>query len=143
MRNKLIFGFLAIFSGLLLFSFTDERAAFVAPVTYAPTAITGTITNTEIDTITLATLVNPYRLTVQKKVNQTSGTSNVMFIRDASNAKTGTTNWVTLDTLSGTSTTGSIHDLGAAVYMRYRFRLKGTGTQVSTYTLTPVAKVGF
>lgn len=141
MRNKLLFGLLALFAVAALFSFTSERS--FAPVTYSPAAYTGTITNTEIDTITLATMVNPYHLVCYKKVAQTSGTSNVMFILDAAVAKTGTANWVAIDTLSGTSTTAGIYDLGSAVYQRYRFRLKGTGTQVSTYTLEVAAKAAF
>lgn len=143
MRNKILFGLLAIVAALSLYSFTDEKNTFAATVPYIPAALTGTITNTEIDTLTLATMVNPYRLTVYKKNTNTSGTTNVMTILDASTARSGTTNWVTIDTLDGTSTTASIHDLGAAVFLRYRFRLKGTGTQVSTYRLEVAAKVGF
>ena len=63
-----------------------------------------------------------------------------MFIRDVSDAMTGTTNWVTVDTLTGTSTTAMVKDYGEFPYLRTRFRVKGTGTQVSTYSLWAVAK---
>lgn len=134
MRNKLLFGLLAFVAVFVLFAFADgasenKEQYLLAPATYAPTVFDDTLTSGQSDTTTLTNFVSLYNIASQVTMTQQSGTTNVATYVDASLYTSGTTNWVRIDTLSGTGAGNRIFDHGTTVYVRYRFIDKATGTQ--------------
>jgi len=103
--------------------------------------LTDTITNAEIDTITLpVNFISLYTgLFTAQRINL-SGTTNVSMFLDESNFTSGTNNWYTLNTVVGTGATVAIATESELRGLRYRIRLVGSGTQSTRYVLNVTAK---
>jgi hypothetical protein len=111
-------------------------------VIFAPTASTGTSTNTELDTITLASaLTSKWTGCVQLSTTSTSGTRSQKVLIYETNVRAGT-GWILIDSTSSTSATVSnVRKAGIEVGgQRQMFVVKSTGTQVSPYSLQLVYK---
>lgn len=121
------------------FSIVDNERLAIGQ-TYTKNVTNGAIAGTEADTIALANLISNYQLSVETQKANVSGTTNIAVYLDASNSTTGTDNWIAIDTLPGTSTGLAKDTYDRAYYLRYRLRLKGTGTQSSTYKVWVMAK---
>jgi len=147
---------LALFAMLcivLSFAFTPSKEAVKAKdaveaesttsnsVIFAPTASTGTSTNTERDTITLASaLTSKWTGSIQLKTTSTSGTRSQKVLIYESNFRDGT-GWILVDSTGSTSATVSDVRKVTEVYgQRQMFVVKSTGTQVSPYSLQLVYK---
>lgn len=97
-----------------------------------------TITNTEADTIPLALSLDKVSYKYNYGLTRTSlsGTANVTVILQESNETSGTTNWYTVATATGTGATNA-NISGAQNYgVRQRIILTGSGTQSTSYRLT-------
>lgn len=142
MKNKFLFGLLAIVGALFLFSFESEKQAFAPTTPYRYTWAADTITNTEIDTVSVpASFLSDYRFQIQAVTAQISGTRNLKIYLDESNLTSGTTDWRLIDSTS-TTTTNVVAIRQAQSYgLRYRVRVKGvTGTMSVRYAMNIVAK---
>lgn len=137
-------------------SVMQETAALAAPTA---TSVGGfspfnyrkdTITNAEIDTFLIGKRDNSTWNTVSTATNflslytydisilrtSLSGTHNVKIYLDKSNASSGTpTDWFTIDSTSTTTATTAMLRSTDATGIRYRLRIKGTGTQSSAFTI--------
>ena len=167
MKNKLFMGlFVALIATVAGLSFKQEKSEIVqydkytesgaiveesgfkvqdnqrlaVGETYTKTVTNGAIAGTEADTISVSNLVSNYQLSIETQKANVSGTTNIAVYLDASNATSGTDNWVAIDTLPGTGTGLAKDTYDRAYYLRYRIRLKGTGTQSSTYKVWLMAK---
>ena len=118
----------------IAFAFTTTQTGSTY---YASQYTAKTITNAGKDTTVVGTsFVSDFQYDIVCVKANTSGTTNVKMYLDESNLSTGNTDWVTVDSsVTTTTTTGRIK--GDHVYgYRHRIRLVGTGTQVSTATLS-------
>lgn len=141
--NLYLFAILALFAtiGLASAGFNTSGAAAPAPSSYYRYAFdTDTLTNAE--TITLSLPVNVLsRYTYDYTIVRTniSGTTNIMPILDESNLTSGSSDWVAIDTLSGTSGIGRA--TGDECYgVRHRLRLVGSGTQSTKFNVQVTLK---
>lgn len=119
---------------------TTEAVAFATPGTYYDKVWNlDTITNTEIDTLTLtgqlSTLVSAFQYNYAIKRTSISGTANVKVYLDESAQTTGTTNWYTIDSSSTTTATNATIRAAYLYGKRHRLRVKGTGTQLTSYLI--------
>jgi len=108
-----------------------------------------TITNTELDTIPLGkpnsnnivaspvNFMSLYTYDIAVLRTSISGTHNVKVYLDRSlTTTTGTaTDWFTIDSTSATTATPAIMRSTDATGAKYRLRIKGTGTQSSSYKI--------
>jgi len=105
---------------------------------YKVLAASGGIVNTEADTVALALSLDKVNYRYNYVLTRTTGTGtlNIAAVLQESNETTGTTNWYTIGTFTGTGA-GVVNLSGAQTYgVRHRIILTGTGTQSSTYRLT-------
>lgn len=142
MKNKILFLGLFALLAIGLYSFSKESTAeYYAPGGTYRYALTDTITNTEIDTVTFpVNFVSLYTALLTVPRTQLSGTTNVTIYIDESSVTSGVTDWKVIDTLSGTGATVASFTQDELRGLRYRIRLAGTGTQSSRYTLNWTAK---
>ncbi len=142
MKNKFLFGLLAVIGALFLFSFESEKQAFAPTTPYRYTWTADTITNTEIDTVSVpASFLSNYQFQIQAVTAQISGTRNLKIYLDESNLTSGTTDWRLIDSTSTTSTNVVAIRQAQSYGLRYRVRVKGvTGTMVVRYAMNIVAK---
>lgn len=115
-----------------------------------------TITNAEVNTINIGrrdnsvwnTVTTPtnffslYTYDISLKPVSLSGTQALTFCLDKSNARSGTINdWMAIDSIT-TGTNANIVQLKGtdATAARYRVRVKGAGTQSSTYQIWSIWK---
>lgn len=102
-------------------------------------ASAGSIVNTEADTLTLSGLdmdKATYRYNYAITRTNVSGTTNVTVILQESNETSGTTNWYTVATASGTGATTTFIQAAQNYGPRHRIILTGAGTQSTTYRVT-------
>lgn len=156
MRNKVIF---AAFSILALLSIGGFLTAFDSPNGVGSYASfdyrLDTITNAEADTFLIGRRDNTTWNTVSNPTNflslytydisvvraSLSGTHNVKVYLDKSDTRSGTsTDWFTIDSTSTTSATNTMLRSTDATGARYRLRIKGTGTQSSTFQIWSIWK---
>lgn len=141
MKNKFLFGILATVAALFLFSFESEKQAFAPTTPYRYTWTADTITNTEIDTVSVpASFLSNYQFQIQAVRTSLSGTHNVKLYLDESNLTSGITDWRVIDSTSTTTATIGAIRQSVSYGLRYRVRVKGTGTQSSRYAMNIVAK---
>lgn len=141
MKNKFLFGLLVFIGALFLFSFESEKQAFAPTTPYRYTWTADTITNTEIDTVSVpATFLSNYQFQIQAVRTSLSGTHNVKLYLDESNLTSGVTDWRVIDSTSTTTATIGAIRQAVSYGLRYRVRVKGTGTQSSRYAMNIVAK---
>lgn len=142
------FALFAMLCVLLSFAFSSESPqSFGATnstsnsVVFAPTASTGTSTNTELDTITLASaLTSKWTGCIQLSTTSTSGTRSQKVLIYETNVRAGT-GYILVDSTGSTSATVSNVRKVVEVYgQRQMFVVKSTGTQVSPYSLQLVYK---
>jgi hypothetical protein len=114
-----------------------------------------TLTNTEANILTVGrrdnsiwnTVTNPtnflslYTFDVKVRTASISGTHSVKVVLDGSNVTSGVSNgWVGLDSLTTTTSNTIQLRTNDATATRYRLRVSGTGTMVSTYQIWCFAK---
>jgi len=121
-----------------------EYYDFGTPKAIYKTWALDTITNTEKDTLSLpAILESQYQYSIQARVLRISGTKNVKFVLDQTNA-TGSTVWMPVDSVSAASpdTLKTVFLMkGANVWgNKHRIRVVGTGTQSTSYQVTALYK---
>jgi hypothetical protein len=152
-KQHIGFALFAMLCIVLSFAFTPSNEAVKAKeaveaesttsnsVIFAPTASTGTSTNTELDTITLASaLTSKWTGCIQLTTTSTSGTRSQKVLIYETNVRAGT-GYILVD--STTATTASIAAVRKVVEVygqRQMFVVKSTGTQVSPYSLQLVYK---
>ena len=117
---------------------------FWAPAAIYKTWTLDTITNTEKDTLALSSILeSAYQYSIQARVLRISGTKNVKFVLDQTNA-TGSTVWMPIDSVSAASpdTLKTVFLMkGANVWgNKHRIRVVGTGTQSTSYQVTALYK---
>jgi hypothetical protein len=141
MKNKFFLGLLAAIGALFLFSFESEKQAFAPTTPYRYTWTADTITNAEIDTVSVpASFLSNYQFQIQAVRTSLSGTHNVKLYLDESNLTSGITDWRVIDSTSTTTATIGAIRQSVSYGLRYRVRVKGTGTQSSRYAMNIVAK---
>lgn len=100
-----------------------------------------TITNAELDTITLpVNFISLYTGLATVERTNLSGTTNVSVFLDESNFTSGTNNWYTINTVAGTGATVAIASQTELAGIRYRIRIVGSGTQSTRYVFNFTAK---
>lgn len=131
-RKVLIMGIFAMLAIAFAFTTTQTGQTY-----YASQYTAKTITNAGKDTTTIGTtFLSDFQYDIVCVKANTSGTTNIKMYLDESNLASGNTDWVTIDS-SVTSTTTTARIKGDHIYgYRHRIRLSGTGTQVSTATLS-------
>lgn len=99
-----------------------------------------TITNTEADTLALpVNFLSNWTYGYSVVLGNLSGTTNVAVVLQQSHTMSGTADWKTLATFTGTS--GILHLDGTDVTaVRHRLILTGSGTQSSTYDIDAIYK---
>ena len=106
--------------------------------------LSDTITNTEIDTLYPGfILTSPWQYSVHVTLAAVSGTRAMKIYLDESNAKTGNTDWIAVDSLTPTTPINTYLMKGANVWgRRQRIRVKGNAgsTQVVKYAVQAVYK---
>lgn len=144
---------LVLIAAALMFAETTRNSELyntppAASNTYRYEFTADTITNAENDTITMnVQFLDQWVPTVFLETTQLSGTQAINLIIQESSTLTGTTNWISVDTvaLSGSS------DLDKLVYpiapyhlrgLRMRVIIDGSGTQSTRYTGRVIAKRG-
>lgn len=141
------FGFLALiglFIGLVSFSVATTPTAREALGLDDRSQVSkaypvDTITNSEIDTLTIATnFITNYEGGVGVTITNISGTSSLTIVVDEGYVDAaGTLRWAPgKDTITTTAAAGIYSiDIGRTVLNRYRFRIIGAGSQSTTYRL--------
>lgn len=109
-----------------------------APYRYSTT---GATLNAEKDTVTLPEkFLSLYSGHFVIERTSLTGTHSVKVVLDESNATTGTTNWIPIDSVATTTATLGRISRTELLGVRYRLRLIGAGTQTSTYGVTVTCK---
>lgn len=103
-----------------------------------------TITNTEVDTLTISTnFITNYEGFAGVVITNLSGTSSLTIVVDEGWVDAaGTLRWdLGQDTITTTSAAATVGvDFGRLAGNRYRFRITGVGTQSTTYRLRYIMK---
>lgn len=134
---------LLAFAAILLYSFGgDKNSMYAPPSTYYRYAFTAdTITNTEIDTLTLPEKIySSYTFCYSVVRTNLSGTTNVKVFLDESNLTTGNTDWITIDSTASTGATPDRIKVPIVYGVRHRLRVVGAGTQSSIFAIQATGK---
>lgn len=163
MKNKLIFGFIALIAlAFTIFAFDAPKSPIAVESAASAEALAigeyvtynyrkDTITNAEINTLNIgrrdnsiwntvttpANLLSLYTYDIKVLPLSLSGTLSIKVVLDAANTTSGTiSDWMAIDSLTGT-TAAKVFNLRStdATANRYRLRVIGSGTQSSTYQI--------
>ena len=149
MKNLQSFILLSAFVALCAFSVATTPNATEAlglndRTTVSSSWAVDTITNTEVDTLTIGTnFLTNYEGFVGVVITNLSGTSSLTIVVDEGWVDhTGTLRWdLGQDTITTTSAAATVGvDIGRLAGTRYRIRVTGAGTQSTTYRLRYVMK---
>lgn len=100
-----------------------------------------TISNANNDTLSFPyNVFSSYSSLYQITRTNISGTTNVSVALQQSAVTSGNSDWVTVATTSGTSSTNEALTLNPTYGIRYRLIVDGTGTQSTSYRITAVLK---
>lgn len=163
MKNKLIFGFIALLAlAFASYSFDAPKAPISVESAASAEALAigeyvtynyrkDTITNAETNTLNIgrrdnsiwntvttpANLLSLYTYDIKVLPLSLSGTLSIKVVLDAANTTSGTiSDWMAIDSLTGTTAAKVFNLRGTdATSNRYRLRVIGSGTQSSTYQI--------
>lgn len=156
MQNPILFALLFAVALIVGFAFTSsENSSTTASTIYRygyneSTSLVDTITDTEIDTFTLATRLYSnwdYNWTV--RTSSLSGTRALVVYLDESNDNSGNNDWLTVDSLVISASVGTARMALKSSYtaldarvagVRQRIRTKGSGTQSTKYWIQATFK---
>jgi hypothetical protein len=150
----LLFASLFLFAGRPMVSAPDaaydgSEAEYEAPVTGAKTyggsiVVVDTITDTEVDVISISeALLSLYSYDIGMTLNNLSGTRSVKLVLQRSNAASGSTDWLGVDSVTATGSTVNNWNVDGSEFWgrRARILVSGTtGTMSVRYTIRPFFK---
>lgn len=127
---------------LFLFTLCFQAKAQTLDAFWTYTFTNDTITDSEIDTLLLpADFTSPWSYAFHVVTDSLSGTDTLAFTVQESILKSGTTDWVTIASGTGSKTVSPVRINAALMYgRRVRLIIRGSGTQSTTYAVTFLAK---
>lgn len=146
MKHLKYFAGLVIICVALMFAETTNKSAPAVSNTYTYEFTADTITNAENDTINMSVqLLDAWVPVAFLETTQLSGTQAINLIIQENSKLTGTTGWISVDTvaLSGSSDLDRLSYPAAPYWVRgkrMRIIIDGSGTQSTRYTGRVIAK---